>query len=273
MAPCYSSKVQQKISALTNREKDILRLLARGHDAKSAAGALQVSVNSINERLRDARRKLGTTSSREAARILSESEGEGSQETWNKKMGLDSGSFDVADETYPAKGRVKQHVLLGFLGFGIMLVITLLATLLADPAERQEGTSAPSWSASTNTAPSANRQTPGVLRPTYLVTVDGTLVGHPVESSQMRILASSMASLSSAGAYDVHFSATPDLENTGKVLISVNVVIPGTGATSRYSRTLSVAEGQAANFELEAIGDTPSPGSLAITANAVEPQG
>lgn len=65
------------IEALTDKEKETLRLMARGHDAKSAASALALSVHTINERLRNARRKLDVTSSREAARILLESEASG----------------------------------------------------------------------------------------------------------------------------------------------------------------------------------------------------
>jgi DNA-binding CsgD family transcriptional regulator len=59
---------------LTAKEKDALRLLLRGHDAKSSARELGLSVHTVNERLRDCRRKLGTTSSREAARRLLEAE-------------------------------------------------------------------------------------------------------------------------------------------------------------------------------------------------------
>jgi DNA-binding CsgD family transcriptional regulator len=58
------------IAALTTKERQALRLLAQGHDAKSIARDLGLSVHTINERLRDARRKLGTGSSREAARLL-----------------------------------------------------------------------------------------------------------------------------------------------------------------------------------------------------------
>ncbi|MHA7820770.1 MAG: helix-turn-helix domain-containing protein [Erythrobacter sp.] len=59
---------------LTDKEKETLRLIVRGHDAKSAARELDLSVHTINERLRSARRKLDVTSSREAARMLLESE-------------------------------------------------------------------------------------------------------------------------------------------------------------------------------------------------------
>ena len=62
--------------ALTEKEKETLRLMARGHDAKSAASALSLSVHTINERLRAARRKLAVTSSREAARLVLDREGE-----------------------------------------------------------------------------------------------------------------------------------------------------------------------------------------------------
>ncbi len=56
--------------ALTVKEKQALRLLTSGHDAKTMAAYLGLSVHTVNERLRDARRKLGTSSSREAARQL-----------------------------------------------------------------------------------------------------------------------------------------------------------------------------------------------------------
>lgn len=56
--------------ALTDKEKETLRLLLGGHDAKSIARHLGLSVHTIHERLRDARRKMAVSSSREAARML-----------------------------------------------------------------------------------------------------------------------------------------------------------------------------------------------------------
>ena len=58
------------LNTLTDKERQTLRLILRGHDAKSSARELGLSVHTVNERLRDARRKLGVTSSREAARRL-----------------------------------------------------------------------------------------------------------------------------------------------------------------------------------------------------------
>lgn len=63
------------LRALTEKEKQTLRLIVCGHDAKSIARTLDLSVHTINERLRDARRKMAVSSSREAARMLLEAEG------------------------------------------------------------------------------------------------------------------------------------------------------------------------------------------------------
>jgi DNA-binding CsgD family transcriptional regulator len=59
---------------LTEKERAVLSLLAQGHDAKSIATALSLSVNTVHERLREARRKTGASSSRAAARLLADRE-------------------------------------------------------------------------------------------------------------------------------------------------------------------------------------------------------
>ena len=64
-----------RLRSLTEKEKQTLRLIVCGHDAKSIARTLDLSVHTINERLRDARRKMAVSSSREAARLLLEAEG------------------------------------------------------------------------------------------------------------------------------------------------------------------------------------------------------
>jgi DNA-binding CsgD family transcriptional regulator len=63
-----------RLKKLTEREKEALRLLLRGFDVKTCARELGVTSNTITERLRSARTKLGVTSSREAARILIKAE-------------------------------------------------------------------------------------------------------------------------------------------------------------------------------------------------------
>jgi DNA-binding CsgD family transcriptional regulator len=51
-------------ATLTGKEKQTLRLLVSGHDAKSMARELGLSVQTVNERLRDAQRKMAVSSSR-----------------------------------------------------------------------------------------------------------------------------------------------------------------------------------------------------------------
>ena len=63
-----------EIDGLTEKEKAALRLLLAGYDAKSSARELDVSVHTLNDRLRSARRKLCVTTSKEAARILAKAE-------------------------------------------------------------------------------------------------------------------------------------------------------------------------------------------------------
>lgn len=96
------------IGALTDREKQTLRLIVRGHDAKSIARELNLSVHTINERLRDARRKLAVSSSREAARMLLEVEGDTSLPTpeyvGDMRIGEDSVASVADDEPVPIVG-------------------------------------------------------------------------------------------------------------------------------------------------------------------------
>jgi DNA-binding CsgD family transcriptional regulator len=68
--------------ALSDKELEILRLLAGGHTVKSIAAGLGRSEASINERLREARRKTGVGSSRELARQLA------AQKIWDENNDL-----------------------------------------------------------------------------------------------------------------------------------------------------------------------------------------
>lgn len=75
------------LQMLTEKEKQTLRLLLAGHDAKSMARHLELSVHTVNERLRDARRKLSVSSSKEAARLLRDAEGAGPESLGDKRIG------------------------------------------------------------------------------------------------------------------------------------------------------------------------------------------
>ncbi|GAA5057286.1 hypothetical protein GCM10023208_22600 [Erythrobacter westpacificensis] len=79
------------VEDLTDKEKEALRLLLAGHDAKSSAAELGISVHTVNDRLRNARRKIGVSSSREAARILGDAEGASPQIHAHNEMGMVDG--------------------------------------------------------------------------------------------------------------------------------------------------------------------------------------
>lgn len=124
------------LQALTDKEKETLRLIVRGHDAKSMANELSLSVHTINERLRVARRKLSVTSSREAARLLLESEGEPYEKIVGKQLG--DGEAAAPGDASPVpgtrqpggwgKGR-KSALLIG----GILMSLLVAALLLSTP--------------------------------------------------------------------------------------------------------------------------------------------
>lgn len=92
------------IQALTEKEKQALRLLVGGHDAKSMARHLGLSVHTVNERLRDCRRKLGASSSREAARMLREAEGQTPELLGDEALG-DASAPDSAQSFDQAASR------------------------------------------------------------------------------------------------------------------------------------------------------------------------
>ena len=114
---------------LTEREKETLRLLLAGHDAKSVAHQLDLSVHTVNERLRDARRKLGVSSSREAARRLAGIEGGLPKSLADKNLG-------VAPETgnpHPDAGSHRERGVghpLAWLGGG-MVIMSLIIVAVA----------------------------------------------------------------------------------------------------------------------------------------------
>ena len=94
--------------ALTAKEKEALRLLLNGHDAKSMASHLGLSVHTINVRLRDARRKLSVSSSKAAARIVRDAETATPQSVGYKVLGdadaaPDGQTFDPRPVLHPQR--------------------------------------------------------------------------------------------------------------------------------------------------------------------------
>jgi len=115
------------VEALTEREKETLRLLLAGHDAKSIARELGLSVHTVNERLRDSRRKLGVASSREAARLLAQSGQPAPKSLGDKEIGVGR-VVQGQGGSNPKEGRGGAPVL--WLGGG-MIVMSLIIVAVA----------------------------------------------------------------------------------------------------------------------------------------------
>lgn len=114
--------------ALSEKEKQTLRLMVRGHDAKSIARHLGLSVHTINERLRDARRKLEVSSSREAARLLLDSEANAPQNLVDKQIREAGPAAHVGQAA--ASGALKG-LIAGIVTLSIMIGMLALS-LIAD---------------------------------------------------------------------------------------------------------------------------------------------
>jgi DNA-binding CsgD family transcriptional regulator len=125
----------RSLSSLSDKEREILSLLTAGHTVKSIALELGRSETSINERLRDARRKTGVGSSRELARLLDD------QKNWDKKIDLSGSGNPTHDAARPrSAGRFRSK------GTMIMLIALPLATagliFAANPLDRDASTQA-----------------------------------------------------------------------------------------------------------------------------------
>ena len=117
------------LQILTEKEKQTLRLMGRGHDAKSMARDLGLSVHTINERLREARRKLSVSSSREAARLLLDSEA-GTPDSLEDRFLGEAGPHDApaqSEATIEGRPYRTPWILAGVL---LMSLIALAALVL-----------------------------------------------------------------------------------------------------------------------------------------------
>jgi len=121
------------VQALSEKEKEALRLLLGGHDAKSMATALGLSVHTVNERLRDARRKLSVSSSKAAARLLREVEG---PQMLGDRFSGDAGASASVQTLGPGPAQTLWAAwTIG--GFAmIALFVAALALAASDPAAR-----------------------------------------------------------------------------------------------------------------------------------------
>lgn len=146
------------IAALSDKEIEVLRLLAAGHTVKSIAASLGRSEASINERLRDARRKTGVGSSRELARSIE------AQKNWDKNIDLPAmAPLAHGLEQLPSVGRARSKgipVMAIALPIAAALGLALAGTNSSPPAQSPQAAQA----GITKQPPLAGRWSLDVLR-------------------------------------------------------------------------------------------------------------
>ena len=114
---------------LSQKEKEALRLLAAGHSAKSAAAELDLSVYTLNDRLRDARKKLRVTSSREAARLLAEYEGESPKNLVPKDFGISHTNTSADAVPHHQPKTAQRNAAVWIAGAALMISLGIAATI------------------------------------------------------------------------------------------------------------------------------------------------
>ena len=128
-----AAPVKHGLDALTEKERQTLRLIVRGHDAKSVARCLGLSVHTVNERLRDARRKVEVSSSREAARLLFEAEGSvvapAPEIVGDTTIGDDAAAAAADQTTAPMAGARRPRLSPITIGVVLMTVIFVFVAL------------------------------------------------------------------------------------------------------------------------------------------------
>ncbi len=127
--------------ALPEREKQVLRLLLSGHDAKSIGTALGISTNIVNERLRDSRRKLAVGSSKEAARMLAAVEPQAANFFGNNPIGV--AQTDPFDEQIGGSRTLLQGHPLSAIAPKGLIMTTISALFVAGAALFYAASSSP----------------------------------------------------------------------------------------------------------------------------------
>lgn len=125
--------------ALTDKEKQTLRLLLEGYDAKSIARHLGLSVHTINERLRDARRKLAVSSSKEAARRLRDFEETAPETIGDGQIGAaERAPIDQEMAQPRAKPLSRQHAIWVIGGLVMISFVVALLALAAPTSQTSQ---------------------------------------------------------------------------------------------------------------------------------------
>ncbi len=120
-------------AALTEKEKQALRLVVRGYDAKSMAWHLGLLVHTVKERLRFARRKMQVSSSREAARLLFAREGGDPKLSVSEHLADASRVPCMTENDRPHDGPEARIYLAWIIGGLVIMSLIAAALLLSSP--------------------------------------------------------------------------------------------------------------------------------------------
>ncbi|MBX9642614.1 MAG: helix-turn-helix transcriptional regulator [Novosphingobium sp.] len=151
-------RLPSSLAALNDKELEVLRLLAAGHTVKSIAASLDRSEASINERLRDARRKTGVGSSRELARLI------GTQKNWDENIDLAAqGMATHGLEQPPGAGRIRSKGTL-VMAIALPIAAALGLVLVSTDSAPQAAAPHPAQTVATQPSPLAGRWSLDVMR-------------------------------------------------------------------------------------------------------------
>lgn len=170
-------RLPSSFAALNQSELEILRLLTAGHTVKTIAVRLGRSEASINERLRDARRKTGIGSSRELARLID------AQKIWDKNIDLSAQPSPANGLALPrdagrprSKGTLIMLIAIPLAAAGLAMTAAGSMHEAAEPqpvqaAALREAPLVGSWSLDVTRIPAAER--PQRVRMSFRVGPDG----------------------------------------------------------------------------------------------------
>lgn len=151
-------RLPRAFATLSDKELEVLRLLAAGHTVKSIAASLGRSEASINERLRDARRKTGVGSSRELARLIS------TQENWDRKIDLPANELAPHGLEQPPKAGRNRPKGAFVMAIALPIAAALSLVVAVGNISSQAPLPQPAASAATRQPPLAGRWSLDVMR-------------------------------------------------------------------------------------------------------------
>jgi DNA-binding CsgD family transcriptional regulator len=165
------------LDRLSDRERDLLTLLAQGHTAKTIARARSLSANIVNEHLRSARRKTGASSSRELARLVVGGAQATPQKSRDKFIGIEGAAQPEHRQTRsgqtlsPGATRIDGRVVMTF---GVLIAAGVLAYLTSVPGPAEQGPAS-----HPQAAPVAAESAAADVTYQVLFMVDGEILGAP----------------------------------------------------------------------------------------------